>query len=91
MSLWGLTNTNRQLLRHAPSIISLLNNRELLSSREDPDVNAGEGSVAHISSFILKDKQGGHERQEATVTLATVKTVDGKRVLSELTEVHRSA
>lgn len=71
--------------------LSVEYNRELLSSREDPDVNAGEGSVAHISSFILKDKQGGHERQEATVTLATVKTVDGKRVLSELTEVHRSA
>ncbi|KAF9889740.1 hypothetical protein FE257_007046 [Aspergillus nanangensis] len=65
-------------------------NRELLSSCVS-DADDSEGSVAHLGHFILKDKQSGEERAEASVTLATVKLVDGQRVLSELTEVYRSA
>ncbi|KAB8211762.1 hypothetical protein BDV34DRAFT_218976 [Aspergillus parasiticus] len=74
----------------AQNHLSIQCNRELLSTR-DSDVDAAEGSVAHLANFTLKDKHNGQERAETTVTLATVKTVDGRRVLSELTEVHRSA
>ncbi|KAJ5105266.1 hypothetical protein NUU61_002613 [Penicillium alfredii] len=71
--------------------LSLESNRELLATREASEaVNSG-GSVAHISTFILKDKQNGLEKRESTVTLATVAIVDGKKLLMELTEVFRSA
>lgn len=61
------------------------------ADREEQASAGAGGSVAHLSSFILKDKQTGLEKKESTVTLATVDLVDGRRVLKELTEVHRSA
>lgn len=67
--------------------LSVQRNEELLASY-DVNVAGGEGSVAHISDFTLKDRQSGLEKKESTVTLATVKTVRGQRVLAELTEVH---
>ncbi|OJJ76696.1 hypothetical protein ASPBRDRAFT_204260 [Aspergillus brasiliensis CBS 101740] len=70
---------------------SVESNRELLASREPSEARNGGGSVAHISTFTVKDKQTGSVKRESTVTLATVGSVDGKRMLLELTEVYRSA
>ncbi|KAJ5371986.1 hypothetical protein N7517_003992 [Penicillium concentricum] len=75
----------------AQNVLSVLSNEELLSSCEGQDSPGAGGSVAHISSFVLKDRQTGLERKESTVTLATVGLTNGKRILVELTEVHRSA
>ncbi|RFU27379.1 hypothetical protein B7463_g8957, partial [Scytalidium lignicola] len=66
--------------------MTMTSNLELLASR---DPGAG-GSVAHISNFTLKDKKTGQEAHEASLTVATIKLIDEKRVLTELTEVHRS-
>lgn len=70
--------------------LSVQRNEELLESH-NMDQPTGSGSVAHISNLTLRDRQTGVERKESTVTLATVAIHQGKRVLTELTEVHHSA
>ena len=75
----------------AQNILSVVSNKELIASRDEQASAGAGGSVAHLSSFILKDRQTGLEKKESTVTLATVDIVDGRRILKELTEVHRSA
>ncbi|KAH8811120.1 hypothetical protein F5884DRAFT_831013 [Xylogone sp. PMI_703] len=65
--------------------MTVTSNREILASR-DPGLG---GSVAQLSTFTLKDKKTGEESHEATLTLSTVEVKNGKRVLAQLTEVHR--
>jgi hypothetical protein len=43
--------------------------------------------VAHLTTFVVTEKQTGIEKKKSTVTVATVATKDGQRVLTELTEV----
>lgn len=45
------------------------------------------GSVAHLTTFTITEKQTGVEKKKSTVTLAKVATKDGQIVLTELTEV----
>lgn len=75
----------------AQNVLSIENSRELLASRGIAETANGGGSVAYISTFTSKDRQTGHEKRELTVTLATVAVVDGRRLLTELTEVFCSA
>lgn len=70
--------------------LSVQRNQELLASHDGEQYNAG-GSVAHISEFTLRERQTGLEKKESSVTLATVAILEGKRILTELTEVYRSA
>lgn len=74
----------------AKNELSQQRNQELLASKDGEQHNAG-GSVAHISDFTLRDRQTGLEKKESSVTLATVAILNGKRILTELTEVYRSA
>ncbi|KAJ5796988.1 uncharacterized protein N7518_005528 [Penicillium psychrosexuale] len=62
-------------------------NDELLRVEADP--RAGGGSVAQLSRFTLKDKSTGHETYSSTVILATIEFVEGRRVLTQLTEVSK--
>jgi hypothetical protein len=47
--------------------------------------------VAHISTFILKDKETGVEKADTSVTISTVAWKDGKRILTELSELYSSS
>lgn len=46
-----------------------------------------DGVVAHITKFTTKDKSTGKESKKTSVIISTVKWIDGKRKLTELTEV----
>lgn len=69
---------------------SLESNQELLATREASEAVNNGGSVAHISTFRVKDKKNGLEKRESSVTLATVAVIDGKNSLIEITEVYHS-
>ena len=69
----------------ANEIFTIQSCREILSS----EVNGSSfgGSVAHLTTFVVTEKQTGIEKKKSTVTVATVASTDGQRVLTELTEV----
>jgi hypothetical protein len=69
----------------AQEVFTVQSFRELLSSQVDG--NDLSGSVAHLVTFTTTEKQTGVEKKRSSVTLATVATKDGQRVLTELTEV----
>lgn len=60
-------------------------NDELLGVQND--ARGGGGSVAQLSRFALRDKVTGHEIYSSTVILATIDLVEGRLVLTYLTEV----
>jgi hypothetical protein len=60
-------------------------NIDLLTSQTDSDGKGG--SVAQLSKFTLKDKVTGHETHSSAVFIATVEWTEGRRVLTQLTEV----
>lgn len=66
----------------AKNALTIKTNRELLSS---------DTSVAHISTFVLKDKETGVEQANTSVTICTVAWKDGKRILTDLSELYGSS
>ncbi|KAH8698806.1 hypothetical protein BGW36DRAFT_150528 [Talaromyces proteolyticus] len=75
----------------AQNLYSIQSNQELLSSHDGIETVGSGGSVAHISTYTEMDKKTRLEKQQSTVTLATVAVLDGKKVLIELVEVQRDA
>ncbi|OJJ78474.1 uncharacterized protein ASPGLDRAFT_138850 [Aspergillus glaucus CBS 516.65] len=71
----------------AKNYISEQQNDELLESQTDP--KGTSGSVAQLSQFTLKDKVTGNVTNSSTVILATIEWAEGKRVLTQLTEVSK--
>ena len=67
--------------------LSVLTIRELLANNGDGGVGV-DGSVSHISTFAMKDKQTGVQKAEGTgLSIITVAWKDGKRIMTDLTEV----
>jgi hypothetical protein len=59
----------------------------LLAKNGDGDVGV-DGYVSHISTFALKDKQTGVQREGGTsLTVISASWKDGKRVMVDLTEI----
>ncbi|KAL1647344.1 hypothetical protein SLS58_002672 [Diplodia intermedia] len=51
------------------------------------DAEGKGGAVGHLIKFTLKDKTTGKETQGTNLILTAVKWIDGKRVITEMTEV----
>lgn len=66
-------------------ILRVKNSNVLVVS--DADGEGKAGSVAHELSFVRKDKKTGSEVHSSAVNLVTVSSVDGKKMVTELTEV----
>lgn len=64
-------------------------NVDLLTFQTDPEGQGG--SVAQLSRFTLKDKVTGHETSSSAVILSTVEWTEGRRVLTQLTEVQSNS
>lgn len=64
--------------------MSLQSNDEVLKW-DDPEKQGG--TVAHLTKFTLKNKATGNEVKTTSLILSAVKWIDGKRVLTEMTEV----
>lgn len=61
--------------------------QELFAKNGDAEIGV-EGTVSHISTFTSKDKETGAQKDEKTSqTIITAAWKDGKRVMTELTEV----
>jgi hypothetical protein len=65
---------------------SVLTIQELVAANGDADIGI-EGTVAHISTFAVKNKETGAEKMETSQTIITAAWKDGKRIMTELTEV----
>ena len=65
---------------------SVLTVQELIATNGNADVGV-EGTVSHISTFIVKDKKTGTQEVETSQTIITAAWTDGKRIMTELTEV----
>lgn len=67
--------------------LSVLTIRELLVANGDSGVGV-DGSVSHVSTFASTDKKTGSKQVESTsVTVITAGWKDGKRVVTDLTEM----
>ncbi|KAL1851800.1 hypothetical protein Plec18170_006103 [Paecilomyces lecythidis] len=76
------------LATRATNDLEVLNTRELLASNGAG--NGDTGTVGHLSTFKLTDKKTGAAQTESSLTIATVDSKDGKRILKELAEVYHA-
>ncbi|KAE8378830.1 hypothetical protein BDV26DRAFT_291811 [Aspergillus bertholletiae] len=65
--------------------ISVHSSHELLATLDVTD--KGIGSVAHIQTFTLEDKKTGTQRTQTSLTISVIALSDGKKQLTELTEI----
>ncbi|KAK0653193.1 hypothetical protein DIS24_g6229 [Lasiodiplodia hormozganensis] len=68
----------------AQSEISLRSTSEILKW---DDAEQKGGTVAHLTKFTVKDKATGQETHSSSLILSAVRWINGKRVLTEMTEV----
>ncbi|KAK7726431.1 hypothetical protein SLS57_003518 [Botryosphaeria dothidea] len=76
----------KEAVKHARStdIITLDSSEEILKW---DDAEKKGGTVAHLTKFTTKNKKTGQETKSTSLILSAVKWVDGKRVITEITEV----
>ncbi|OJD35879.1 uncharacterized protein BKCO1_1400027 [Diplodia corticola] len=68
----------------AQSEITLQDSSEILKW---DDAEQKGGTVAHLFKFVVKDKTTGKETNSTNLLLTAVKWIDGKRVITEITEI----
>jgi hypothetical protein len=66
--------------------LSVKTNRELSSINGNGGAGV-DGSVSHISTFATVDKKTGTAVESTSVTIISTSWRDGKRLVTELTEI----
>ncbi|KAJ5225972.1 hypothetical protein N7468_007197 [Penicillium chermesinum] len=89
-SLMDRATYQQAAVRVRGSCQGVLENMEELLVTSAEHQPAGGGSVAHLLRFMMKDWKTGEEKKETAVIISTVDVSEGKRLVTEVTEVNRT-